>query len=186
MRRGRKLRSKNSRACSFARRPASKARPHTCLRAKYIGRVSRLAALLRSRGRQLATKVAKARPWSSAVHPSSAFQAIGSSCESGTFSGSNWDVDASSDLTGLVTSSCVFGPFALLPYWAVRADNSMPMLAVTTTYRHPRYTGCPRPAVFLPVTALVRSGVETTAIVLTCVLGNDELPGTLVPTSPPW
>src|SRR5258708_25213367 len=97
---------------------------------------------------------------------------MGSSCASGTFSGSSCGVDASYGLIARVTSWCVFGHSALLPYWAVRPNSTIPSAAVTMTYRHPRYTGCPVPAVLLPLTAPVRSGAETTAMVLTLEIGH--------------
>src|SRR5262245_6697393 len=97
MRRGRKLRSKNIRACSAVGRPAASAWRQTCLRAKYIGRVSLLERMVRSKGRQLVTKVAKAAAWSSVAHPPSAFQAMGSSAELGSFSGSGGGFDTSTD-----------------------------------------------------------------------------------------
>jgi hypothetical protein len=55
------------------------------------------------------------------------YDRMGSSCESETFSGSGWRVDASSGSTARVT--CV-GRSALLPYWAVRPNSSMPTPAV--------------------------------------------------------
>src|SRR6516162_6013601 len=60
MRRGRKLRSKNIRACSAVGRPAASAWRQTCVRARYIGRVSLFERMVRSKGRQLVTEVAKA------------------------------------------------------------------------------------------------------------------------------
>src|SRR5258708_8697846 len=100
---------------------------------------------------------------------------MGSSCASGTFSGSSCGVDASYGLIARVTSWCVFGHSALLPYWAVRPNSTIPSAAVTMTYRHPRYTGCPVPAVLLLLTAPVRSGAETTAMVLTLGYGRGGL-----------
>ena len=97
---------------------------------------------------------------------------MGSSSASGTFSGSSCGVDASYGLIARVTSWCVFGHSALLPYWAVRPNSTIPSAAVTKTYRRPRYTGCPVPAVLLLLTAPVRSGAETTAMVLTLGYGR--------------